>query len=233
MTRETSVGTCNSMTAGVEADGYGEGRGLPASPRVMDSDAPRAWDGQLAALISTVGSPPVLASTALLVTALTLSSPRAWMWVGIYLLLGVLTPFLYLVWLVKRGDVTDVDVQLRKQRAQPLLVTIACTAVGWLGLALGGAPVTITLVVGGIWLQLVVIFMVTLRWKISVHAATAAASMTVVWALLGTPVPMLLIVPLVAWSRVRLRCHTVLQAAAGALLGFVVFLTVTTFIPSQ
>lgn len=209
-----------------------EGRGLPANPQVMDSRGPFSWDQRLAAVISGVGSPPVLASVAVGLTAVERSGPHAWIWVIVYLLLGVLSPFSYVVWLVKRGYVTDVDVQLRKQRAQPLLITILCTGVAWLVLALAGAPTEMTLVAGAIWFQVVVIFAITLRWKISVHSATAAGAATMVWALLGTPVPLLLVVPLVAWSRVRLRRHTVVQTVAGALLGFAVFLTAMALMPS-
>jgi membrane-associated phospholipid phosphatase len=56
-----------------------------------------------------------------------------------------------------------------------------------------------------------------------VHTSAAAGAATVVWILLGTPLS-LLIVPLIAWSRVRLRRHTLLQTVVGALLGFSVFL---------
>jgi membrane-associated phospholipid phosphatase len=141
-------------------------------------------------------------------------------------------PFLYVAWLVKRGDITDIDVRLRKQRAQPLLVTITCTGFAWLVLALGVAPRVMTVMAGALWFQVVAIFIITLRWKISVHAATAAGATTMAWALLGTPLPFLVTVPLVAWSRVRLRRHTLLQTVAGALLGFTVFFAAAALVSS-
>ncbi len=154
------------------------------------------------------------------------------MWGSIYVFLGVLIPFLYVVWLVKRGHITDIDVQFRKQRAQPLLVTVTCSGLAWLVLALGVAPTAMTILAGALWFEVVVIFAITLRWKISVHAATAAGATTMAWALLGTPLPLLLAVPLVAWSRVRLRRHTLLQTVVGALLGFAVFFAAAMLMPA-
>ena len=230
--RETTVTNRNPVPGCVEAPAYSDRWDLPLSPHIIAPEPPAACGGRLAAVISTFGSPPVMVCTALLLTALKLSSSAAWKWAGIYLILGVLTPFLYVVWLLKRGYVTDIDVQLRKQRAQPLLVTILCTGAAWLVLALGAAPTTMTLIATAIWLQVVVIFAVTLRWKISVQAATVAGAMTVAWALLGSPLPFLIAVPLVAWSRVRLRRHTLLQTLAGVVLGLVIFWLVSTLAPS-
>ena len=227
------VKSLGSSNADLRPAAYADGRGLPVSLRTIDSrTSPRTWDGRLASLASNLGSPPVLASVAVALIALKLSSARAWMWGSVYLLLGVMMPFLYVVWLVKRGNVTDIDVRLRKQRFQPLLVTITCTGLAWLVLALGVAPATMTVVVGALWFQAVAVFAITLRWKISVHAATAAGATTMAWVLLGTPLPLVLIVPLVAWSRVRLRRHTLPQTVAGAVLGFVIFSAAATLMPS-
>ena len=153
------------------------------------------------------------------------ASTQALPWALVQLSLGVLAPFLHVVQLVRRGDVTDVDVRLRKQRIGPLFVTVACTGLAWMALWIGGAPAAMAWVAGGMWVQGLLILGITSRWKISVHAATAAAATTWSSLLLETPLPALLIVPLVAWSRVRLRRHTVLQTVAGGVLGFVVFFT--------
>jgi hypothetical protein len=99
-----------------------------------------AWDGRLAYAISQVGSPPVLTATAIVLNGSTLSSPRAWVWAGIHIFLAVLAPLLYLVWLVRRGWVTDLDVQLRQQRIKPMLFTVVCAGLAWLVLTLGAAP---------------------------------------------------------------------------------------------
>jgi len=195
-----------------------------ASPAAVDAAIPRAWDGFLAYVISQVGSPPVLAVVAMALLASTLSSPRAWRWAGVYVFLAIVTPILYLLWLLSHGWVSDLDVQLREERARPLIFSIACAGVAWLVLALGGAPLEMVVVAGGLWLQMAVIFGITLWWKISVHSAAAAGVATLIWSLIGATLPLLAGVVIIAWSRVRLRRHTVAQTIAGAALGFAIFM---------
>jgi membrane-associated phospholipid phosphatase len=69
-----------------------------------------------------------------------------------------------------------------------------------------------------------VIFGITLWWKISVHSAAAAGVATLIWSLIGATLPLLAGVVIIAWSRVRLRRHTVAQTIAGAALGFAIFM---------
>jgi membrane-associated phospholipid phosphatase len=158
--------------------------------------------------------------------AVVLAEPLAWMWMGFYVLFAVVFPVLYLLWLKRRGLITDMDVQLREQRTRPMLFTLACGGAAWFILTIGAAPTKMILLAGLLWLQMVVIFGITLCWKISVHCATAAGVATWIWALMGTPLPLLLGVPIIAWSRVRLRRHTLVQTMAGSLLGFGLFAVV-------
>lgn len=194
------------------------------APAAVETGFPKTWDGRLAYVITNVGSPPVLAPVAMVLVASALAEPRAWIWAGLYVLLTVVMPVLYLVWLKHRGLITDLDVQRREQRTRPMLFTLACGGLAWLALVVGAAPALMTLLVGVLWLQMVAIFFITLRWKISVHCATAASVAMVACVLLGMPLPFLGI-PIIAWSRVRLRRHTLAQTVAGSLLGVVLFLT--------
>ena len=159
-------------------------------------------------------------------SAHTVGTPAAWSWAVVYILLAVLAPLLYLFWLVRRGEVTDLDVQLREQRMRPLLVSTAGAAAAWLALSLGTAPRLLVILAGATWLQTTLILGVTLRWKISVHCAAVAGLAVLAWGLVGrAAAPLAIGVPLVVWSRVRLCRHTVAQAIAGTLLGLTVFST--------
>jgi membrane-associated phospholipid phosphatase len=89
--------------------------------------------------------------------------------------------------------------------------------------AVGRGACTDGLLAGVLWFQMFVIYIITLYWKISVHCATAAGVTTVIWMLLGTSLPLLLVVPVLAWSRVRLRRHTLCQTIAGSVLGVAIF----------
>ena len=190
----------------------------------LEKGFPKKWDKRLAYIISMAGSPPVLATLSMLVLATTFPSPRTWTLAAAYIFTSTFVPIFYIVWLVHTERVTDIDIQLREQRVGPLIVTIASGGVGSLILALGGAPLAMTLTGLAMWVEATVILLITLRWKVSMHSAAAAAAATLFWFVLGMPLPMLLGVPIIAWSRVRLRRHTLAQTVVGAIVGIIIIL---------
>jgi membrane-associated phospholipid phosphatase len=191
------------------------------------------WDSYLAYVISQVCSPPVLAPVMMVLTASSISTPNIWIWVGGYVCLAVVFPLLYLFWLLRRGLITDLDIQHREQRIRPLIFTVTCTGLSWIVLLLGSAPSPLVALAGASLLQMVVVYSITVWWKVSMHCATAGAAAAVMWTLTGTPLPLLIGVPVIAWSRVRLRRHTVAQTIVGALLGFVIFIGAFAFTKGQ
>ena len=73
------------------------------------------------------------------------------------------------------------------------------------------------------------ILLVSLKWKISIHTAgIAGPTMFLVLKYGSEYLPLLLLLPLVGWARVRMKAHTVSQLLAGALLAIVV--TTVTFL---
>jgi membrane-associated phospholipid phosphatase len=69
-----------------------------------------------------------------------------------------------------------------------------------------------------------IILWITVYWKISVHAAGAAAVATLVLTVLDTSKALSVMpVLLVAWSRLYLGRHTLAQVLAGGMLGTAVF----------
>jgi membrane-associated phospholipid phosphatase len=192
----------------------------------VDTSIPRKWDGRVAYVASMIFSPPVLSVVVMLLIASALSGGRAWAWAGIYVFLAVLVPLLHLAWLLHRGLVTDLDVQLREQRIRPLLFTVVCAGLAWAVLKLGVAPRQLVDVASALSLMMMIILSITLWWKISVHCAAVAMTAAVAWSLFGVVLPLLIGAPLMAWARVRLRRHTVAQTIAGLLLGLTIFLLV-------
>ncbi len=172
-------------------------------------------------VISQAGSPPVLLTALFIFLAF---KTGTWLWSALYVLLSLVIPLLHLVWLVKRGWVSDLDVQRRKERLSPMLFALGCSGGATLLLTVAGAPAPLPLAAAGLWGLFALIFLITLYWKISVHSAMASAiSLILLW-LTGNPLPLLLLVPTVAWSRVQLRRHTVPQVVAGTLLSLALFM---------
>lgn len=131
-------------------------------------------------------------------------------------------PLMYVLVGVRLGKLSDLDVSRRTERTGPFLFGLLSVVLGLFVLTFIHAPkdlitVMITTAVSG-----VIIAVITWRWKISIHAATLASSLTMLTALYGAVMlPMFALLVLVNWSRVLLRSHTVAQVIAGSLVSMI------------
>lgn len=199
-----------------------EAIGSPSAPTLFLP----AWDEALARWISRLGSPPLLAIASISLSAQAARTATAWGWAGFYILAAIALPAVYVLWLVRQGKVTDFDLKIREQRRYPFLVTLASALIAWLVLYRGHAPFELVLLTGVGWVQIGLLLAITLHWKISAHCASAASFVVWAWFLLGVmAAPLILIIPLVAWSRLRLQRHDLPQTVAGTLLGSLVLAT--------
>jgi len=180
----------------------------------------------LAYWISNVGSPPMMALAGLIVTATLLPSEGVWRWIAIYTVCAIGIPMGYLGYLLRQGRISDMDVTLREQRARPLIVTLSGLLAAELLFVMGGAPLPFRILAGASLAQAVLVFLITLQWKISMHTSTAAGMAVLILSVAGlAAAPVAISVPLIAWSRIKLRRHTLMQTLAGICLGIGVFLT--------
>lgn len=188
----------------------------------MRATRERTVNGRLARLITEVLAPGVLVTALPLVAAARVSrSPQQFLlWGGTALLFCAVIPLGVIVHGVRRGRLTDRHVGDRTQRARPLLTGLASVAVGMALLAALGAPAELFAVIVVIFVVGAVCTLVNHWWKLSIHAAVAAATTAVLVLLFG---PALhagwLFVAAVGWSRVVLRDHTWPQVVAGAVAG--------------
>ncbi|MDF1513478.1 MAG: hypothetical protein P1S60_06680 [Anaerolineae bacterium] len=196
---------------------------LPARPSdtVMKPHSPGEY---LAYGISQVGSPPIMGLLPLVLILTSLAMPKLWLWSTVYLFFAMVAPLAFLLWQFSHGHITDLDVHLREQRKASLLVTIAGFSAAWLALLLGGAHPFLIILAGTGVMQWLAIFFITTRWKISVHTASATGVTLLLIRMFGpTTAPLLVSIPLVAWSRIKLRHHTPAQTLAGIGLGLTIF----------
>lgn len=133
---------------------------------------------------------------------------------------GVVLPFIYLFYLLRRKKVTKIDVPLRRQRTVPYLISVVIYFAGFLALVAIGAAVTVYALMFCYATNTLVISAINTQWKISAHAMGASGPLTALAVTFGWKIlPLFLIVILVAWARVELKAHTRAQVAAGAILG--------------
>ncbi len=129
-------------------------------------------------------------------------------------------PLLYIAIGVRKGYLSDMDVTRRSERLKPFLFGLSSATLGLVMLIATNAPrnlqniMLVTIVCGLIFM------IITLWWKISIHASSLSGAVTFVVMLYGTQtLPLFSLVILVGWSRVVLRRHTLGQVIAGSVLG--------------
>ena len=149
-----------------------------------------------------------------------LNRPDAWLWGGIHILLTAALPTLYIVYLYRQGRVSDPHLNVRSERFRPLVAALLTNSLSLGLLYSASAPRLLVLLAALDLIQLVLFLGITLRWKISAHC-TAVANLAVLgFYLLGlTSSWLLAVVPVIAWARIYLGCHTPVQTMAGAVLG--------------
>ncbi|MGC8484561.1 MAG: phosphatase PAP2 family protein, partial [Candidatus Baltobacteraceae bacterium] len=82
------------------------------------------------------------------------------------------------------------------------------------------APLLMRAALAGYAVSGAVIQVITRYWKISTHALAISAALTVIVFLDGrSPLPFLVLIPMVGWARVYLRAHTLAQVIGGSILG--------------
>lgn len=189
----------------------------------MELDTGPAVGSRLAWTVTHALSPVVLVSAYLLLLPLRAPS-TSWLQGLVATVFVTGLPWLFLVWMKRRGQVTDLHVRERTQRWPVFAVAAASLLLGFGAEVLLGAPAAVFGAMALILTGLLICAIVNLRWKLSVHTAVAAF----IWLGVFAPLPWgsaaaLLLTMLVGWSRIEVRHHTPTQVLAGALVGCILF----------
>jgi membrane-associated phospholipid phosphatase len=176
---------------------------------------------RIARLISNILNPFIFSAALLVLLSFydTASTGEALKWVGVSLAISVVPVFIIVVWLVRRKKMDGLFDNTNHQRRIVYLLASVLGAVGC-GLMWGlQAPelLAVTFITG--FIEIVVFMGINYYWKISLHTAFAAAAVTVVSLVYGvTAVWTLILLPLVAWSRIELKQHSLMQVISATLL---------------
>jgi membrane-associated phospholipid phosphatase len=187
--------------------------------------SPLRWIAHLVSLLFHPVALPLVTLGALTYYAPGGSLNRSLTWIAIAIVLSVLPVGLLVVIQVLRGEWTDTDVSVRRQRYTLYPYGILCMLAAALAFAILAAPaVAVRATLGAVGANILNMF-INLRYKVSAHATTAAMCAALLW--LGAPAPARLLwggavtaaALLVGWSRVVLGRHTLGQVALGWLVG--------------
>jgi membrane-associated phospholipid phosphatase len=188
---------------------------------------PPARSAKIARYISDFLSPPVLAAASLIMVALFAGSALVWKSICIFLSIAVVLPTLYVFWLVRKKFVSDFHMPIRSQRIRPMIFMMVSGVVSVIALIQLHPPRFLIVIGLAACLQLIVIFVITLKWKISGHAAAVSTFSALCILLFGSLAGyVFVLIPVVIWARLRLKRHTPMQTLAGTILGLVTLLIV-------
>lgn len=178
----------------------------------------------LARAVTEIASPANAVAALLVVMSIHVAPPGdALRWAVISILFASVLPMAYVIAQVRRGRLTDRHVGMRVQRPLPMLVAIASTVVGLAILYALGAPQPLLALGAAGVVGLVITSLITLVWKISIHAAVMAGALAIVVIVFGPAwVPLVALLIVVGWARVELGDHTISEVLAGAAVGGVI-----------
>lgn len=128
---------------------------------------------------------------------------------------------------IKKGIVGDVHISKREDRIRPFIFSLSCAVLGLATVYIIGAPQAIKALSWSVVVTGAAITIVTVFWKVSLHAAGISSIATILLILYGyLALPVLALVPAVLWARLVLKKHTPTQLAAGSLIAISVALGV-------
>jgi membrane-associated phospholipid phosphatase len=194
----------------------------PLRPTPLGASRRRRVLTDLARIFSTICNPFVTALVLFVIIAhqLATDTPTFWKLLFTSTVFTSIGPMLYVLWLYSTDRISDLDMSVRAERERVFFVFVVFYAIGTFVLWFFHAPALLTATMAGYTAASLAVQYITRYWKISTHALGITAPLVVLVYLYGLqPVPFLVLIPIVAWSRVWLRAHTVLQVIAGTALG--------------
>lgn len=142
------------------------------------------------------------------------------MWAALIVTVFVFPPVLYVIFLMRKGVVSDFHMAKRGERFRPLKFMVVNTASGMLLFNYLDGPTLIVDIVLACLVALLAVFTITLYYKISAHSAAVSSLWILLMLLYGAPAALFAVcLFLVSWSRMRLLLHTARQTILGCLVG--------------
>ncbi|HEY0615282.1 MAG TPA: phosphatase PAP2 family protein [Candidatus Elarobacter sp.] len=192
----------------------------PVSPPAPLRFRKRVWT-DVARILSTVCNPFLTSLALFVILADDRSNGATDFWVLLFnsAFFTSIAPMLFIFFLYATNRISDLDMSIRAERERVFVVFVVFYALGAVDLWLIHAPVIMTASMAAYAVSSLVVQWITRYWKISTHALGITAPLVALTVLFGQrPAPFYVLIPLVGWSRVYLRAHTVLQVVAGTLL---------------
>lgn len=179
---------------------------------------------KIARIISTFFVPPSFNLIIFTLFALTLETDftKKIVTILVSFVFGFALHIFIFVSLRKKGKLIDLDASIKEERTFPFLIAVLIYTLGFIILIYFKVN-TVTLIFWFCYISnTLFITFINQYWKISAHTMGAAGPLAVIiytFPILG--IFFFIILILVGWSRINLKCHNLSQVIAGASLGFI------------
>jgi hypothetical protein len=130
-------------------------------------------------------------------------------------------PIILFIILRKQGKIFNSDATIKEERTFPFIISVLFYAVGIIILI----RAQINIISIAFWFcyitNTIFIIIINKYWKISAHMMGAAGPFAAVCFVYGfSALPLILLLFVIGWARIFLKCHNIYQVLAGGLLGF-------------
>ena len=174
---------------------------------------------KLATYISAAMNAPLIAILTFVPLILSQRHESQTLLIGITTLFGAILPLSSTYYLVRKGIIPDIYASDRASRTEPFLWAMASYLLGVTALLYFEAPFVVTALMACYFVNAIIMLLITLYWKISIHAVGVTGPITALVFQLGAKmIPFFLLMLPVAWARIELKAHNVKQVIAGAVL---------------
>ncbi len=124
--------------------------------------------------------------------------------IGIFVLVGV-----------RKGIFTDFDVSNRQQRPLLFIITGLIILVFFFSVYFFNGPKVLYVACFGILMGVFILSVINTKIKASLHVATATVFFLTIGILYAIPPVYYVFLPIIAWSRIRIKRHTLSETIAG------------------
>lgn len=150
---------------------------------------------------------------------------------AVYSVLGLntfLVPTLLIIYLKKLKIISSLDVENRRERFIPFGITLVLYITTYILLRRSTLPDLLYSMVAGAILAMIIAFIITMFWKISIHMTGVGGLIGAMCALfdlhqfflVGILTGLLLLAGFIGSARMALKVHSLAQVIMGTILGF-------------
>ncbi len=177
---------------------------------------------KIASSVSSALNVPLTTTAAFILLIATQRTEQPFAFIAVTTLFGSLLPIITVWGLLKINLIKDLYADDKTTGIIPFLWSMTFYLTGAFTLINVGAPPVVTALMACYFVNGFVLLLINFKWKVSIHAATVAGSVTALVYQLGFAAsPLFLLVLAVGWARLELGVHDLVQIAVGVVLGSV------------